>query len=111
MLARITSRTNAEEARNPTVNIALKARDRRWSWLGHALRMPEHRLGRRVLLNSVKPTNETLFADIQTYTIGLDDILIINILRQLAKCQRTGSCGEVVGLTAFQSSTRGVAIK
>ncbi len=30
-----------------------KARDKRWSWLGHVLRM--HRLVRQVLLNCVKP--------------------------------------------------------
>ncbi len=61
MLARITGRTIAEEARNPTINVVLKARDRRRSWLGHILRMPEHRLVRRVLLKCVKPTHETLF--------------------------------------------------
>ncbi len=38
--------------------------DRRLSWLGHVLRMPEHRLVRRVLPNYVKPTHETLFADV-----------------------------------------------
>ncbi len=27
-----------------------EARDRRWSWLGHVLRMPEHRLVRQVLV-------------------------------------------------------------
>ncbi len=32
-------------------------------WLGHVLRMPEHRLVRQVLLNCVKLTHETLFAD------------------------------------------------
>ncbi len=39
-----------EEARNPTINVVMKAQDRRWSWLGHVLRMPEHRLERKVLL-------------------------------------------------------------
>ncbi len=62
MLARITGRTIAAEARNPTIHVALKARGRRWSWLGHVLRMPEHRLLPKVLLNCVKPTHETLFA-------------------------------------------------
>ncbi len=51
MLARITGRTIAEEERNPTINVVLKARDRRWSWLGHGVHMPEHRLVSRVLLN------------------------------------------------------------
>ncbi len=64
MLARITGRTISEEARNATINVVLQARNRRWYWLGNVLRMPEHRLVRRVLLNCVKPTHETLFADI-----------------------------------------------
>ncbi len=42
---------------------------RRWSWLGHVLRMPEHRLVRQVLLNCVKPTHETLFADVPNISI------------------------------------------
>ncbi len=49
MLATITGRTIQEEARNPTINVVMKARYRRWSWLGHVLRMPEHRLVRQVL--------------------------------------------------------------
>ncbi len=43
--------------------------DRRWSWLGHVLRMPEHRLVRQVLLNCVKPTHEMLFADVPNRSI------------------------------------------
>ncbi len=43
--------------------------DRRWSWLGHVLRMPEHRLVRQVLINSVKPTHGTLFADVPNRSI------------------------------------------
>ncbi len=31
-------------------------------WLGHVLRMPDHHLMRRVMLNRVKRTLETLFA-------------------------------------------------
>ncbi len=46
-----------------------KPRDRRWSWLGHVLRMPEHRLVRQVLLNCVKPTHEKLFADVPKLSI------------------------------------------
>ncbi len=63
MLAIITGRTIAEETRNPTINVLVKVGDRRWSWQGHVLRMPEHRLVRRVLLNCAKPAPETLFAD------------------------------------------------
>ncbi len=69
MLATITGRTIQEEARNRTINVAMKARDRRWSWLGHVLRMPEHRLVRQVLLNCVRPTHETLFADVPNLSI------------------------------------------
>ncbi len=69
MLATIMGRTIQEEARNPTINVVMKARDRRWSWLGHVLRMPEHRLVRQVLLNCIKPTHETLFADVPNLSI------------------------------------------
>ncbi len=69
MLATITGRTIQKEARNPTINVVMKARNRRWSWLGHVLRMPEHRLVRQVLLNCVKPTHETLFADVLNLSI------------------------------------------
>ncbi len=38
-------------------NVVMKARDRRWSWLRHVLRMSEHRLVRQVLLNcAILPT-------------------------------------------------------
>ncbi len=41
----------------------------KWSWLGLVLRMPEHRLVRQVLLNCVRPTHETLFADVLNLSI------------------------------------------
>ncbi len=69
MLAAITGRTIQEESRNPTINVVMKALDGRWSWLGHVLRMPEHRLVRQVMLNCVKPTHETLFADVPNLSI------------------------------------------
>ncbi len=69
MLATITGRTIQEEARNPTKNVLMKARDRKWNWLGHVLRKPEHRVVRQVLLNCVKPTHETLFADVPNLSI------------------------------------------
>ncbi len=69
MLATVTGRTMQEEARNPTINVMMKARDRRWSWLGHVLRVPEHRLVRQVLLNCVRPTHETRFADVPNISI------------------------------------------
>ncbi len=70
MLARITGRTIVEEARNPTINVVLKARDRRWSWLGHVLRTPEHHLVRKVLSHGVKPTHETLFEDFPNLNVN-----------------------------------------
>ncbi len=69
MLATITGRTIQEEARNPTINVVMKAQDRTRSLLGRVLLMPEHRLVRKVLLNYVKPTHETLFADIPNLSI------------------------------------------
>ncbi len=71
MHATITGRTIQEEARNPTINVVMKAWDRRWSWLGHVLRkrMPENGLVRQVLSNCVKPTHETLFADVPILSI------------------------------------------
>ncbi len=47
------------------INVVVKARDRRWSSLGHVLRMPEHRLVRQVLLNCVKTYSTRRFS--QTY--------------------------------------------
>ncbi len=69
LLATITGRIVKEEARNPTINVVTKSRDRRWSWLGRVLRIPEHRLVRQVLLNCVKLTHETLFADVPNPSI------------------------------------------
>ncbi len=54
----------AEEARTPTENFLMNMRDRRWSWLGHVLSMAEDRLVRKVLLNCVQPTQESLYGDI-----------------------------------------------
>ncbi len=44
MLSRITGRTIADEARKPTLDVVMRARDRRWNWLGHVLRLEEHRV-------------------------------------------------------------------
>ncbi len=56
MLATITGKTIQEEAPNPTMNVVMKAQDRRGSWLGHVLRMQEDRLVRQVLLNCRRTT-------------------------------------------------------
>ncbi len=62
--ASVVSRTIQEESRNPTINVVMKAPDRRRSWLGHVLRMPEHRLVRQILSHCVRPTHFS-----QTYQI------------------------------------------
>ncbi len=64
MLSRITGGSIAEEARIPSANILMNMRDRRWSWLGHILHVVEDRLLRKVLLNCVRPHEESLFSDI-----------------------------------------------
>ncbi len=64
MLSGITGRTIADEAREQTLDVMMRARDRRWNWLGHVLRLEEHRVIRRVLMNCVRPTPDSLFGDI-----------------------------------------------
>ncbi len=39
----------------------LRARDQRWNWLGHILRMDKRRTVRQVLLQCFKPTAESLW--------------------------------------------------
>ncbi len=67
MLATIAGRTIQEEARNPTNKRSNEGAG--WSWLGHVLRMPENRLVRQVLLNCLKSTHGTLFADVPNLNI------------------------------------------
>ncbi len=43
------------------LNVVMQARDSRWSWLGHVLRMPEHRLVRQVQFNCVKTYSRDAF--------------------------------------------------
>ncbi len=64
MLSRITGRTIADGAREPTLDVTIRARDRRWNWLGHILRLEEHRVIRRVLMNCVRVTPDSLFGDV-----------------------------------------------
>ncbi len=61
MLSRITGRTIADEAREPSVDVVMRARDQRWNWLGHILRMERHRLTR---LQCIKPTPESILGDV-----------------------------------------------
>ncbi len=64
MLSRITGRTIADEAREPTLDFIMRARDRRWNWLGHIHCLEEHRAIRRVRMNCVRPTPDSLFGDV-----------------------------------------------
>ncbi len=64
MFSRITGRSIAEEDRTPSANILMNKRDRRWSWLGHILRMDEDTFVRKVLLNCDKPEKESLYGHI-----------------------------------------------
>ncbi len=64
MLSKITGREIADEARMPSINVLLRARDLRSNWLGHILRMDEGRIVRQVLLNCVKPTQESILVDL-----------------------------------------------
>ncbi len=54
---------DAEEAREPTLDVMMTVRDRRWNWRGHILRVEEHRVIRRVLMNCVRPSPDSLFGD------------------------------------------------
>ncbi len=53
---------------------------------GTHLSMPEHRLVRQVLLNCVRPTHETLFADVPNTSI-----------ENAKKCLRIGSYIVAIG--------------
>ncbi len=65
MLATITGRTIQEEARNPTINVVMKARDRRWKLAGTR---PTHARAPPGAPSPVKTASdlphETLFADV-----------------------------------------------
>ncbi len=52
------------QRRHPRNPVLLRARDLRWNWLGHILRMNERRTVRQVLLNCVKPTPKSIFGDL-----------------------------------------------
>ncbi len=64
MLAKLSGREIAEEAKMPTVDVMLRARDLPWNWLGTILRMDERRLVRQVLLNCANPTSESIIGDL-----------------------------------------------
>ncbi len=59
-LSRITGRSIADEARESMLDAVMRARDRRWNWLGYILRLPyveEHRVIRQVLMNGAGNTS------------------------------------------------------
>ena len=51
MLSIITKRSVHDEARDPTFDTVISVRLRRWNYLGHILRLEEHRAVRRYLLD------------------------------------------------------------
>ncbi len=53
------SRRQGRQSRTPHL-----LHDIRWNWLGHILRMDERRTVRQVLLNCVKPTQESILGDL-----------------------------------------------
>ncbi len=61
MLSKVTGREIADEARMPTPDVILCARDLRWNWPKSILRLDERRMVRQVLLTCVKPAPESLF--------------------------------------------------
>ena len=67
MLSQITLRTIHQEAAKPTFNIVDFVMQKRWEYLGHILRMEDHRATRRFLLelspNSPPYIEGTLLAD------------------------------------------------
>ena len=67
MLSQITSRSIHQEAAKPTFKIVDFVMQKRWEYLGHILRMEDHRATRRFLLelspNSPPYIEGTLLAD------------------------------------------------
>ncbi len=74
----ITGRAIADEARQPSVDVVMRARDQRWNWLGHILGMEGHRLTRQVLLQGVTPTPESILGDVS----GLEIQAAINLAKE-----------------------------
>ncbi len=88
----------SRKARYPTINVVMNARDRRWSWLGHVLRIPEHRLVRQVLLNCVKPA---LLADV--LNLCIENATKMSKDRKLWSCDRPSlRCRPLSGRVAIK---------
>ncbi len=75
-----------QRTRLPTINVLLLARDLRWVWLGHILRMDERRTVCQVLLNCVKPQPESNFGDL----IDLDVNEAISLTKDWIEWKRIG---------------------
>ncbi len=84
MLSRITGRTISDEAREPTLDVVMRAVDRRWNWLGHIHRQEEHRVIRQVLRNFVRPNFDSLFSDVPD--LGIRKASEISKEKEKRKC-------------------------
>ncbi len=62
---KITGREIADEERTPSINVLLRITDLRWNLLGHILRIEERQTFRQVLLNCVKPAQESILGDLK----------------------------------------------
>ncbi len=78
MSSKTTGRSIADKSRQPSLDVLMRARDQRWNYLGHILRMEEHRVTRKVLLQCVKPIPESLFGDVPDLDIYTAINLAIN---------------------------------
>ncbi len=64
MLSKITGTSIADEAQHPSLDVLMRARDQRWNYLVHILRIEEHRVTPQVLFQCVKQALESLFGDV-----------------------------------------------
>ncbi len=96
MLSRIAGRTIAEEARKPTLDVVMRATDRRWNWLGHIRRLEQHRIIRQVLLSCVRPTPDSRSGDVP----GLDS-------KKASEIAMAEKRGNAVGLHCIANLLKG----
>ncbi len=78
MLSKITGRSISDEARKPSLDVLMRARDQRWNYLGYILRTEEHRVTRQVLLQYVKPAAELLLGDVPDLDVCTATNLAVN---------------------------------
>ncbi len=70
ILSRIPGLTIPDEARELTLDVVMRAGDRRWNWLGHTLGLEGQRIIRQVLMNCVRPIPDLLFGDVLDLPFG-----------------------------------------